>query len=81
MGDPFFPHRSTGTEPQEQLLAKLVESLAEDPAYEAYDQPVTSMWDAGQYVKYIDPDGRVHYLRIVIQPYRRPDPGLRPQLP
>jgi hypothetical protein len=25
---------------------------------------------AGQWVKYTDPDGREHYLRIVVEPYR-----------
>ena len=80
MTDPFHPYRSRGTEPQEQLLDKLIASLADDPAYEPYGDPVTSMWDAGQYVKHTDPDGVVRYLRVVVQPYT-PAERPRPKLP
>jgi hypothetical protein len=77
--DPFHPHHSRGSEPQEQLLAKLIASLAD--GYEPQGEPVTTMWDAGQYVKHTDEHGQVRYLRVVVQPYFPPEPGPRPQLP
>ena len=55
----------------DDLVTRLVESLADDPAYEVYGELVTDAWGAGQWVKYTDPDGREHYLRIVVEPYRR----------
>jgi hypothetical protein len=70
-----------GTEEQEALLAKLLEHLSDDPAYEPHGDTIISLWDVGQYVKYTDPDGRVHYLRVVVQPYVPPEPGPRPKLP
>jgi hypothetical protein len=70
-----------GTEEQEALLSRLVEHLGDDPAYEPYGEQVTTMWDVGRWVKYTDPDGREHYLRIVIQPHTPPEPAPRPKLP
>ena len=55
---------------QEELLARLVASLGEDPAYELHGELETNPWGSGQWVKYTDPDGREHYLRIVVEPYR-----------
>jgi hypothetical protein len=55
---------------QDDLLTRLVASLDEDPAYERHGVIETSPWGAGQWVKYTDPDGRVHYLRIVVEPFR-----------
>lgn len=55
---------------QEPLLARLVASLADDPAYELHGEPVTTPWGSAQWVKFTDPDGRVHYRRIVVEPYR-----------
>ncbi len=53
-----------------QLAAELAASLADDPAYEAYGELETSPWGSGQWVKFTDPGGREHYLRIVVEPYR-----------
>lgn len=55
---------------QEPLLLRLVKTLDEDPAYELHGELETSPWGSGQWVKYTDPDGREHYLRIVVEPYR-----------
>lgn len=40
------------------------------PAYELHGELETSPWGSGQWVKYTDPDGREHYLRIVVEPHR-----------
>ncbi len=53
-----------------RLAAALAASLDDDPAYESYGELETSPWGSGQWVKYTDPDGREHYLRIVVEPYR-----------
>jgi hypothetical protein len=56
------------------LAARLAEQLAAtldaDPAYERYGVLETSPWGSGQWVKYTDPDGREHYLRVVVEPFR-----------
>lgn len=54
----------------DDLLTRLVETLDADPAYQLHGVIETSPWGSGQWVKYTDPDGRVHYLRIIVQPYR-----------
>jgi hypothetical protein len=53
-----------------ELAARVAASLDEDQAYERYGELVTDPWGSGQWVKYTDPDGREHYLRIVVEPYR-----------
>lgn len=54
---------------QDELLTRLVASLADDPAYELHGELETSPWGAGQWVCWTDPaDGRKHYLRIVVEP-------------
>jgi hypothetical protein len=55
----------------DDLVRRLVESLADDPAFVLHGELVTDPWGAGQWVAYTDPDGRVHYLRIVVEPYRQ----------
>lgn len=55
---------------QDDLARRLVASLDEDPAYERYGELETSPWGSGQWVKYTDADGREHYLRIVVEPFR-----------
>ena len=54
----------------DELLRRLVESMAEDPAYETYGQLETSPWGSGWWVKYTDAEGREHYLRVVVEPFR-----------
>lgn len=54
----------------EDLAARLAASLDDDPAYERYGELVQDAWGAGQWVKYTDPDGHEHYLRIVVEPFR-----------
>jgi hypothetical protein len=53
-----------------ELAARVAADLDEDPAYERYGVLETSPWGSGQWVKYTDPEGRVHYLRIVVEPFR-----------
>lgn len=55
---------------QGPLLTRLVRSLADDPAYEVHGELETSPWGSGQWVRFTDPGGRVHFLRIVVEPYR-----------
>lgn len=57
------------SEPDE-LLKRLVQHLDEDPAYELHGQLETSPWGSGQWMKYTDPDGQAHYLRVVVEPFR-----------
>lgn len=59
-------------QPQQDLARRLVESLAGDPAYENLGELETSGWGSGQWVRYTDPDGRVHHLRIVVETYIAP---------
>jgi hypothetical protein len=53
-----------------KLAAELAATLDGDPAYERHGVLETSPWGSGQWMKFTDPDGRVHYLRIVVEPYR-----------
>jgi hypothetical protein len=53
-----------------RLAEQLVATLDADPAYERHDMLETSPWGSGQWVKYTDPDGREHYLRVVVEPFR-----------
>lgn len=53
---------------QDALLARLVASLADDPAYEVLGALDTTPWGSGQWVRYTDAEGREHYLRIVVEP-------------
>jgi hypothetical protein len=48
---------------QDDLVKRLVASLAEDPAYEVRGELETSPCGPVKWVKYTDPDGREHYLR------------------
>lgn len=58
----------------EDLAARLAASLDDDPAYERYGELVTDSWGAGQWVCWTDPaNGQKHYLRIVVEPFRRTD--------
>lgn len=54
----------------EQLAEQLAAHLDEDPAYERYGVLETSPWGSGQWMKYTDPDGREHYLRVIVEPFR-----------
>jgi len=51
-----------------RLAADLVAALDGDPAFERHGELETSPWGSGQWVRYTDPDGRVHFLRIIVQP-------------
>jgi hypothetical protein len=53
-----------------RLVARLVATLDDDPAYERQGVLDTSPWGSGQWVKYTDPDGEVHYLWVIVQPHR-----------
>ena len=55
---------------QPELLARLVASLADDPAYQLHGEVETSPWGSGQWVKFTEPGGKVHFLRIVVEPHR-----------
>jgi hypothetical protein len=55
---------------QDDLARRLVESLDDDPAYERHGELVSTPWGSGQWMRYTDPDGRVHYLRIVVEPFQ-----------
>jgi hypothetical protein len=55
---------------EEELLVRLVNCLDDDPAYEQYGELETSPWGSGQWVKYTDPAGHAHYLRVVVEPFR-----------
>jgi hypothetical protein len=55
---------------QDDLLTRLVETLADDPAYELYGQPESTPWGAGQWIKITGADGEDRYLRVVVEPYR-----------
>lgn len=61
-------------DPTVQAAADLAEQLAQhldqDPAYEALGKLETSPWGSGQWMRYTDPEGRVHYLRLVVEPFR-----------
>jgi hypothetical protein len=43
------------------LAKRLVEHLAEDPAYEAYGELEQSPWGAGQWLRFTDVDGGEHF--------------------
>jgi hypothetical protein len=53
-----------------QLAAQLVASLDGDPAYERHGVLETTPWGSGQWLKFTDPDGREHFLRVVVEPFR-----------
>ncbi|WP_433725751.1 hypothetical protein ACQP2Y_07320 [Actinoplanes sp. CA-051413] len=57
-------------EPQVDLLTRLVASLDDDPSFEVLGELETSPWGSGQWVKFTDAEGREHYLRVVVEPYR-----------
>lgn len=70
-------HRTRGCNTQDvaehdDLLARIVEQLDQDDSYELQGELERSPWGSGQWVKYTDPQGEVHYLRVVVEPYRRP---------
>lgn len=69
--------RRRGTEEQEAALRRMVEALAADPAYEVLGELETSGWGSGQWVRYTDPDGQVHHLRVTAEEWREqsPPPG------
>jgi hypothetical protein len=52
------------------LVRRLAATLDDDPAFERHGDVETSPWGSGQWMKYTDPDGRVRYLRVVVEPYR-----------
>ncbi len=53
-----------------RLAEQLVAALDGDPAFERHGELETSPWGSGQWVKFTDPEGKVHHLRIVVEPYR-----------
>lgn len=53
-----------------QLAADLAATLDDNPAYERHGVLESSPWGSGQWMKYTDPDGREHFLRIVVEPFR-----------
>ncbi len=55
---------------QDDLLKRLVRILDEDPAYALHGELETSPWGSGQWIKYTDGEGREHYLRVVVEPFR-----------
>ncbi len=54
----------------ERLTEQLAATLDDDPAYERHGELETSPWGSGQWMRYTDSGGRVHHLRIVVEPYR-----------
>lgn len=52
------------------LAEQLAAHLAADPAYERYGELETSPWGSGQWLKFTDGEGRVHYLRVIVEPFR-----------
>jgi hypothetical protein len=57
-------------DPAARLAEQLAAALDDDPAYERHGVLESSPWGSGQWVKFTDPEGKVHYLRIVVEPYR-----------
>lgn len=74
MNDPFDRDRdlTDGKEHQQAALAKLVQVLADDPAYEVLGELETSGWGSGQWVRYTDPAGQVHHMRVTVEKEVRP---------
>jgi hypothetical protein len=64
------PERAEPDELAARLAEQLAATLDDDPAYERYGVLETSPWGSGQWMRYTDPGGRVHYLRIVVEPHR-----------
>lgn len=60
---------ATDAELAAELAARLVEHLDADPAYERHGDLVSDAWGAGQWMRYVDPDGEEHYLRVVVEPH------------
>lgn len=64
------------SDPTAQAAADLAEQLAahlaEDPAYKRHGVLETSLWGSGQWLRWTDPEGREHYLRVIVEPFRPP---------
>lgn len=56
----------------EGLLARLVATLDDDPAYERHGAQITDAWGSGQWMRFTDAAGNEHFMRIVVEPYRPP---------
>ena len=57
----------------DDLARRLTASLDDDPAWERHGEQQTDPWGAFQWMRYTDPDGQVHYFRIVVERFRQPD--------
>lgn len=67
---PYVGRMAETPDEAKKLAADLAASLDENPAYERHGELESSPWGSGQWMRYTDPDGRVHYLRIVVEPFR-----------
>jgi hypothetical protein len=57
--------------PEAKLLTDLILRLTRgeaspSPDYEVYGTQVTDRWGSAQWVKYVDPEGKDHYLRVQV---------------
>jgi hypothetical protein len=61
--------------PARHVLDDVLERLFEQPTdqgwkYEPHGGSEDSLWGSGTWVHATDPDGREHYFRVVVEPFR-----------